>query len=205
MVNPENKSPSRTRSRSRSPTHRQEKHQRSRSPRKSSKQGGFRWKDSKRPPSPRDDTRSVDVEPRGEKKKEKKDKKPTASTVTAEEPMIIVNVNDRLGTKTSVPCLASDPISTSRGLLASVQYLKKILLRLSYRIVQSPSGGTDRARTSRNHVEAARGTAFSRSLDIGGLWHQQWSTTRSVSFFLDESQLYKAHVLLGRWILAIEF
>ena len=27
------------------------------------------------------------------------------------EPMIVVNVNDRLGTKAAIPCLASDPIS----------------------------------------------------------------------------------------------
>ena len=42
----------------------------------------------------------------------KKKKKSTAEKpiVTSQE-MIIVNVNDRLGTKTAVPCLASDPIS----------------------------------------------------------------------------------------------
>lgn len=33
------------------------------------------------------------------------------------EPMIIVNVNDRLGTKASIPCLASDPISGLTSLL----------------------------------------------------------------------------------------
>ena len=45
----------------------------------------------------------------GEKKK-KKEKKATGPKPT-NEPMIIVNVNDRLGTKAAIPCLASDPIS----------------------------------------------------------------------------------------------
>ena len=43
-------------------------------------------------------------------KKEKKEKKPPAIAPTGQ-PMIIVNVNDRLGTKAAIPCLASDPIS----------------------------------------------------------------------------------------------
>jgi hypothetical protein len=30
--------------------------------------------------------------------------------------MIVVHVNDRLGTKAAIPCLASDPISTSLDL-----------------------------------------------------------------------------------------
>lgn len=44
-----------------------------------------------------------------EKKKEKKEKKPAAAP-TSSEPMIVVHVNDRLGTKAAIPCLASDPI-----------------------------------------------------------------------------------------------
>lgn len=53
--------------------------------------------------------------PREEKKeKEKKDKtekvkKPAPPVST--EPMIIVYVNDRLGTKKAIPCFATDPIS----------------------------------------------------------------------------------------------
>lgn len=43
-----------------------------------------------------------------EKEKDKKKKKPSAAP--SNEPMIIVNVNDRLGTKAAIPCLASDPI-----------------------------------------------------------------------------------------------
>ena len=38
----------------------------------------------------------------------KKEKKPAPAPTG--EPMIIVNVNDRLGTKASIPCMASDPI-----------------------------------------------------------------------------------------------
>ena len=41
--------------------------------------------------------------------KPKKEKK--VGPVPTGEPMIIVNVNDRLGTKASIPCLASDSIS----------------------------------------------------------------------------------------------
>ena len=39
----------------------------------------------------------------------KREKKPAPAPTG--EPMIIVNVNDRLGTKASIPCMASDPIS----------------------------------------------------------------------------------------------
>lgn len=42
-------------------------------------------------------------------KKEKKEKKPVVPQ--SSEPMIVVHVNDRLGTKAAIPCLASDPIS----------------------------------------------------------------------------------------------
>lgn len=45
--------------------------------------------------------------------KSKKDKKPAPAPTG--EPMIIVNVNDRLGTKASIPCLASDPIRMSHS------------------------------------------------------------------------------------------
>ena len=48
----------------------------------------------------------------GEKKKKKKEKKPEGPKPTGE-PMIIVNVNDRLGTKVSVPCYGSDVIRKS--------------------------------------------------------------------------------------------
>lgn len=47
--------------------------------------------------------------PKSDKEKEKKPK-PVAAPSRAE-PMIIVNVNDRLGTKAAIPCLGSDPVS----------------------------------------------------------------------------------------------
>lgn len=48
-----------------------------------------------------------DDDKKKKKKKEKKEKGPRLTN----EPMIIVNVNDRLGTKAAIPCLGSDPIS----------------------------------------------------------------------------------------------
>jgi hypothetical protein len=44
-----------------------------------------------------------------QEKKEKREKKTAALSNTSEQ-MIIVTVNDRLGTKAAIPCLASDPI-----------------------------------------------------------------------------------------------
>ena len=46
-----------------------------------------------------------------EKPKKIKKEKQAAVPATSTEAMIIVNVNDRLGTKAAIPCLASDPIS----------------------------------------------------------------------------------------------
>ena len=48
---------------------------------------------------------------RREAKREKKAK--PATVAQSGEPMIFVNVNDRLGTKASIPCMASDSISES--------------------------------------------------------------------------------------------
>lgn len=59
--------------------------------------------------SDRDRKHPDDEARREKKKKEKKEKKPAPATTS--EPMITVIVNDRLGTKASIPCLASDPIS----------------------------------------------------------------------------------------------
>lgn len=49
--------------------------------------------------------------------KEKKKKKPP--TTTPQGPMIIVNVNDRLGTKAAIPCLASDSIKAFKAIVAA--------------------------------------------------------------------------------------
>lgn len=52
------------------------------------------------------------------KKKEMKEKKASAS-LNASEPLIIVNVNDRLGTKAAIPCFASDPIRLFKAQVAA--------------------------------------------------------------------------------------
>ena len=46
-----------------------------------------------------------------EKKERKRREKEIKGPKPTDEPMIIVNVNDRLGTKAQIPCLASDSIS----------------------------------------------------------------------------------------------
>ena len=45
------------------------------------------------------------------KDKEKKEKPKVVAAPSRAEPMIVVNVNDRLGTKAAIPCLGSDPVS----------------------------------------------------------------------------------------------
>jgi hypothetical protein len=60
-------------------------------------------------------------------KKDKTDKPPERVTAQAPsqsaavlgEPMIIVHVNDRLGTKAAIPCLASDPIKLFKAQVAA--------------------------------------------------------------------------------------
>ncbi|KAL8878949.1 MAG: hypothetical protein Q9192_008338 [Flavoplaca navasiana] len=51
---------------------------------------------------------------------EAKSKKPRVPKIApTEQPMIIVNVNDRLGTKTAIPCLASDSIGDFKKLVGA--------------------------------------------------------------------------------------
>ncbi|KAL8933484.1 MAG: hypothetical protein Q9216_006344 [Gyalolechia sp. 2 TL-2023] len=52
-------------------------------------------------------------------KKEKEKKKNEPKIAPTAEPMIIVNVNDRLGTKAAVPCLASDSIRGFKAMVAA--------------------------------------------------------------------------------------
>jgi hypothetical protein len=53
-------------------------------------------------------------------KVEKKDKpKKVPKAVAPSEPMIIVNVNDRLGTKAAIPCLASDSVKAFKAIVAA--------------------------------------------------------------------------------------
>lgn len=53
-----------------------------------------------------------------EKPKEKKSKKSSAPKAPSG-PMIIVNVNDRLGTKAAIPCLASDSVKAFKAIVAA--------------------------------------------------------------------------------------
>ncbi|KAJ5386508.1 hypothetical protein N7509_009049 [Penicillium cosmopolitanum] len=58
-----------------------------------------------------------DGEKKEKKEKKKKDKKPVLPQ--SGEPMIVVHVNDRLGTKAAIPCLASDPIKLFKAYVAA--------------------------------------------------------------------------------------
>jgi hypothetical protein len=53
-----------------------------------------------------------------EKKDEKKKKKKVASIAPGQE-LIVVNINDRLGTKTAVPCLPSDTVGQLKLMIAA--------------------------------------------------------------------------------------
>lgn len=84
---------------------------------------GDRDGDEDRPRSPRrtEATPTESVKPEGTKKpkKEKKDKKPSAAAIAAGQELIVVNVNDRLGTKTAVPCLPGDTIGQLKLMIAA--------------------------------------------------------------------------------------
>ncbi|KAG9522223.1 hypothetical protein KCV07_g3076, partial [Aureobasidium melanogenum] len=64
----------------------------------------------------RKDKRKED-KPKGDKEKEKKPK--AVAAPSRAEPMIIVNVNDRLGTKAAIPCLGSDPVKAFKAMVAA--------------------------------------------------------------------------------------
>ncbi|KAE8149731.1 ubiquitin-related domain-containing protein [Aspergillus avenaceus] len=93
-----------------------DREERARSPR--------RERDTYRPDDRRRDSDRDRKRPEGEeregcdkKEKKKKEKKPVVPQST--EPMIIVHVNDRLGSKASIPCLASDPIKLFKAQVAA--------------------------------------------------------------------------------------
>ncbi|KAM4060229.1 ubiquitin-like protein (HubA) [Hirsutella rhossiliensis] len=122
---------------------------RSRSPPRRAPRGskGFRWKDSARGkedshgrdrqrPRDRDRERDRDGErdrgtdregrlrsPRphdsGSKDKGKREKKAAVAPAAAGQEMIIVHVNDRLGTKSAIPCLPSDTIGQLKLMVAA--------------------------------------------------------------------------------------
>jgi hypothetical protein len=65
-------------------------------------------------------SRSRDRKPRDADRDSKpKEKKPAAAPAAPSEPMILVTINDRLGTKTQVPCLPSDPIKLLKAMVAA--------------------------------------------------------------------------------------
>ena len=94
------------------------------------KNGGFRWKDKRRDEDRARGDRFRDERGRGDgparnrspprerrpKDGEKKEKK---AAPKSSEPMIVVNVNDRLGTKAAIPCFASDRIREFKILVAA--------------------------------------------------------------------------------------
>jgi hypothetical protein len=59
------------------------------------------------------------VEKKKDKKPEKKPEKKAVVAPQSSEPMIVVHVNDRLGTKAAIPCLASDPIKLFKAQVAA--------------------------------------------------------------------------------------
>lgn len=58
-------------------------------------------------------------DPEDKDKPARKEKKPSASKPAAAPEMIIVNVNDRLGTKAAIPCLASDTVGQLKLMVAA--------------------------------------------------------------------------------------
>ncbi|MCJ1305095.1 hypothetical protein MMC08_007909 [Hypocenomyce scalaris] len=128
----------RRRSRSRSPRRRRE------DDRPKPRSGGFKWKEKRRDEDRRDGedekrlergyrerdrprARSPDrqkpaeeaTEPQSTEKPKKEKKEKKAVPAPTGEPMIIVHVNDRLGTKAAIPCLASDPIKLFKAQVAA--------------------------------------------------------------------------------------
>ncbi|KAJ5235127.1 uncharacterized protein N7469_004295 [Penicillium citrinum] len=89
---------------------------RARSPRRD--RDGERYRDGPRDRRRDDqDAPQEDREKKEKKEKKKKEKKPAAPQ--SSEPMIVVHVNDRLGTKAAIPCLASDPIKLFKAQVAA--------------------------------------------------------------------------------------
>lgn len=62
---------------------------------------------------------SAPDKPAGADGKKKDKKKVEHKIAPTTEPMIIVTVNDRLGTKAQIPCLASDPIKLFKAQVAA--------------------------------------------------------------------------------------
>ena len=63
-------------------------------------------------------TTTISSQPIEKKSSSKPPKRPSAPPVSNEQ-MIIVNINDRLGTKAAIPCLASDPVKAFKAMVAA--------------------------------------------------------------------------------------
>ncbi|KAG9257317.1 putative ubiquitin-like protein [Emericellopsis atlantica] len=82
-------------------------------------------REERRPRSPggmsRDHHATAETEKPRKEKREKKDKKEkkAAAAIPAGQEMIIVNVNDRLGTKSAIPCLPADTVGQLKLMVAA--------------------------------------------------------------------------------------
>nr|POE68850.1 ubiquitin-like modifier hub1 [Quercus suber] len=68
------------------------------------------------PPTRKEDDETPPKPPKGTS--QSKPKK-LSSAPLSDEPMIVVNINDRLGTKAAIPCLASDSVKAFRAIVAA--------------------------------------------------------------------------------------
>jgi hypothetical protein len=71
----------------------------------------------KPPAKPSNDTPPSQPSTSSKEPEKKKKKKPKATIPS--EPMIVVNINDRLGTKAAIPCLASDSVKAFKAMVAA--------------------------------------------------------------------------------------
>ncbi|KAI5302591.1 hypothetical protein KEM55_001003, partial [Ascosphaera atra] len=77
-----------------------------------------RYRDGGRDAKDARDTRRDDEEGR-QKKERKEEKKKEKKPSVPQEPMMVVNVNDRLGTKAAIPCFGSDSIRDFKKIVAA--------------------------------------------------------------------------------------
>lgn len=113
-----------------------------------------------------------DADKKGEKKESKKDKKPAVAA--PQQPMIIVTVNDRLGTKKAIPCFASDSVSEY---WADDFDIDTILIL--YRGLQDHRRFDDWPATARDSPETPGRAPIQGPVDTAGLWGQQQRATGS--------------------------
>lgn len=143
---------------------------RSRSPRRDRSRSPRRIDDRPEKSDKKRDT--DDAEKKREKKESKKDKKPAVAA--PQQPMIIVTVNDRLGTKKAIPCFASDSVS---------QYLPDLpetnTMLMLYRGLQDYCRLDDRPTTARNSSETSGRASIQGPVDTAGLRGQQQCATGS--------------------------